>query len=42
MTRDKGPNPAELQLFVEAVVGYKAGELVALMIHLGDRLGLYQ
>ncbi len=42
MTRDDPLNPAELQSLVQTVVGYKAGELVALMIHLGDRLGLYR
>ena len=39
---DESLNPAELQSLVGAVVGYKAGEFVALMIHLGDRLGLYR
>ncbi len=32
----------ELEAFAGAVAGYKAGEFVALMIHLGDRLGLYK
>jgi 2-polyprenyl-3-methyl-5-hydroxy-6-metoxy-1,4-benzoquinol methylase len=32
---------SEMRDLSERVVGYKAGEFVSLMIHLGDRLGLY-
>lgn len=32
----------EIQLFAFKVWGYKQGEVVALLIHLGDRLGLYR
>lgn len=35
-------DPEALQLFSLNVWGYKQGELVSLMIHLGDRLGLYK
>ncbi len=33
--------PAEVGLFSLKVWGYKQGEMVSLLIHLGDRLGLY-
>lgn len=32
----------ELQMYSLTVWGYKQGEIVSLMIHLGDRLGLYR
>ena len=35
-------SPAEVGLFALSVWGYKQGEVVSLMIHLGDRLGLYR
>lgn len=35
-------DPAEVAAFSFNVWGYKQGEMVALMIHLGDRLGLYR
>lgn len=35
-------DPDELKAFSLRVWGYKKGEMVSLMIHLGDRLGLYQ
>ena len=36
------PTAEELGLFAYQVWSYKQGELVSLLIHLGDRLGLYQ
>ncbi|MGI9604166.1 MAG: class I SAM-dependent methyltransferase [Acidimicrobiales bacterium] len=35
-------DPDEVGLFAFQVWNYKMGEMVSLMIHLGDRLGLYQ
>ncbi|MHB8671393.1 MAG: class I SAM-dependent methyltransferase [Acidimicrobiales bacterium] len=35
-------DPDQLALFQLRVWGYKQGELVSLLIHLGDRLGLYR
>ncbi|MHB1536264.1 MAG: class I SAM-dependent methyltransferase [Acidimicrobiales bacterium] len=35
------PDPDHLAAFALRVWGYKEGEMVSLMIHLGDRLGLY-
>jgi 2-polyprenyl-3-methyl-5-hydroxy-6-metoxy-1,4-benzoquinol methylase len=35
-------DPEEVGRFAFRVWGYKQGEMVALLIHLGDRLGLYQ
>lgn len=37
-----GPDPGQVKLFSLAVWTYKMGEQVSLMIHLGDRLGLYE
>lgn len=37
-----GIDPDELQQYSLNVWGYKQGEVVSLMIHIGDRLGLYQ
>ncbi|MCP4007588.1 MAG: methyltransferase domain-containing protein [bacterium] len=43
MTAQKSANkPTELQAFSFNVWSYKQGEMVSLMIHLGDRLGLYR
>jgi 2-polyprenyl-3-methyl-5-hydroxy-6-metoxy-1,4-benzoquinol methylase len=36
------PDPGKLIAMALRVWGYKQGEVVSLMIHLGDRLGLYQ
>lgn len=36
------PDPEQTALFALRVWGYKQGEVVSLMIHLGDRLGLYR
>jgi SAM-dependent methyltransferase len=36
------PNPDEVARFAFRVWGYKQGEMVSLLVHLGDRLGLYQ
>lgn len=36
------PDPDLTTLFAFKVWGYKQGEMVALLIHLGDRLGLYR
>ncbi|MGY6501197.1 MAG: class I SAM-dependent methyltransferase [Acidimicrobiales bacterium] len=41
MTRP-APDPDAVALFSFRVWGYKQGEMVALLIHLGDRLGLYR
>ncbi len=38
---DLAPDPDETALFSLQVWTYKQGEVVSLMIHLGDRLGLY-
>ncbi|MCH8205180.1 MAG: SAM-dependent methyltransferase, partial [Candidatus Hydrogenedentes bacterium] len=35
-------DPDELKQYSLNVWGYKQGEVVSLMIHIGDRLGLYQ
>jgi 2-polyprenyl-3-methyl-5-hydroxy-6-metoxy-1,4-benzoquinol methylase len=35
-------NPGEVALYALTVWNYKQGEVVSLMIHLGDRLGLYR
>ncbi len=35
-------DPDELSAFTATVWNYKQGEVVSLMIHLGDRLGIYQ
>ena len=36
------PDPSEVGAFELRVWGFKQGEVVSLMIHLGDRLGLYR
>ena len=36
------PSPEEIGLFAFQVWSYKQGEMVSLLIHLGDRLGLYR
>ena len=36
------PDPDEVAAFAYRVWGYKQGEMVSLLIHLGDRLGLYR
>jgi SAM-dependent methyltransferase len=36
------PDPDEVAEFAFRVWGYKQGEMVSLLIHLGDRLGLYR
>ncbi len=36
------PDPDQAALFAFRVWGYKQGEMVSLLIHLGDRLGLYR
>ena len=36
------PNPDEVARFAFRVWSYKQGEMVSLLIHLGDRLGLYR
>lgn len=36
------PSPDEARLFAFQVWSYKQGEMVSLLIHLGDRLGLYR
>jgi SAM-dependent methyltransferase len=36
------PDPEEVAEFAFRVWGYKQGEMVSLLIHLGDRLGLYR
>jgi SAM-dependent methyltransferase len=36
------PDPDELKAYSFRVWNYKQGEMVSLMIHLGDRLGLYE
>ena len=38
----KGPDPDRVRAFSFNVWSYKQGEVVSLMIHLGDRLGLYR
>jgi 2-polyprenyl-3-methyl-5-hydroxy-6-metoxy-1,4-benzoquinol methylase len=40
-TTDEAIDPDEVALFAFTVWGYKQGELVSQMIHLGQRLGLY-
>jgi 2-polyprenyl-3-methyl-5-hydroxy-6-metoxy-1,4-benzoquinol methylase len=42
MTEPTRPSEEEVGLFAYRVWSYKQGELVSLMIHLGDRLGLYR
>ena len=37
----QGATPEEIGLFAFKVWGYKQGELVSLLLHLGDRLGLF-
>jgi hypothetical protein len=37
-----GPGPDRVILMALKVWGYREGEVVSLMIHLGDRLGLYR
>lgn len=41
-TSDMQIDPEELKQYSLNVWGYKQGEVVSLMIHIGDRLGLYQ
>ena len=41
-TQPDPPNPKEVGAFAFNVWSYKQGEVVSLMIHLGDRLGLYR
>ena len=36
------PDPDEVAKFAFRVWSYKQGEMVSLLIHLGDRLGLYR
>jgi hypothetical protein len=36
------PDPEEVARFAFRVWGYKQGEMVSLLVHLGDRLGLYR
>jgi len=36
------PDPGEVSEFAFRVWGYKQGEMVSLLVHLGDRLGLYR
>jgi SAM-dependent methyltransferase len=38
----EAPDPDEVGAFAFRVWGYKQGEMVSLLIHLGDRLGLYR
>lgn len=38
---DAQPDPTEVLLYSLKVWGFKQGEMVSLLIHLGDRLGLY-
>lgn len=38
---DGAPSAEEIGLFAFKVWGYKQGELVSLLVHLGDRLGLF-
>ena len=42
MTEAARPDPDAVSVFALRVWQYKQGELVSLMIHLGDRLGLYR
>ena len=37
-----GPDPDKTVVMALRVWGYKQGEVVSLMIHLGDRLGIYR
>ena len=39
---DVAIDPDELKRFSFSVWSYKQGEMVSLMIHIGDRLGLYR
>jgi hypothetical protein len=39
---ETGPDPSKIIVMALRVWGYKQGEVVSLMIHLGDRLGLYR
>ena len=36
------PSPEEIGLFAFQVWNYKQGEMVSLLVHLGDRLNLYR
>jgi 2-polyprenyl-3-methyl-5-hydroxy-6-metoxy-1,4-benzoquinol methylase len=42
VARDEMVDPNAVQAFAFTVWNYKQGEMVSLMIHLGDRLGIYQ
>lgn len=42
MATDTPPTDEEIGLFAFQVWSYKQGEMVSLLIHLGDRLGLYR
>ncbi len=39
---DSEPDQEQIGLFALKVWGYKQGEMVSLLVHLGDRLGLYR
>ena len=41
-TQNSQPTPDEIKAFSLNVWGYKKGEVVSLMIYIGDRLGLYR
>ncbi|HLK41696.1 MAG TPA: methyltransferase domain-containing protein, partial [Thermoleophilia bacterium] len=41
-TTERPPDPREVSDFAFRVWSYKQGEMVSLLIHLGDRLGLYR
>ncbi len=41
-TAETGTDPGKLINMALQVWGYKQGEVVSLMIHLGDRLGIYR
>lgn len=40
--QETGPDPDKIVVMALRVWGCKQGEVVSLMIHLGDRLGLYR
>jgi 2-polyprenyl-3-methyl-5-hydroxy-6-metoxy-1,4-benzoquinol methylase len=42
LSEPKAPTDEEIGLFAFRVWGYKQGELVSLLVHLGDRLGLFR
>ena len=42
MAQPDAPTDEELALFAFKVWNYKQGEAVAMLVHLGDRLGLYR